>query len=413
MARWLELGSNSRQPGKAVPSERSMDPHAAQVGRDGLTFRERATLPDSLKLALGWLNQRLDETVKLDELAAVAGVRPRTLEVHFKTHLGVTPLGWVRKTRLARVRQQLLAADGDASVTRIAIGNGFVELGRFAAQYRKQFGELPSDTLRAARQSPVVEDVDDEALRLTWRALTSAYTVGFSASRSALDDVARAQELAPHFALPKAVAAWCWAQRAAHGFSATPDVDRAAALRCSDEAVGMGGQDALSLSVCSGALTLSRRLNEADRLVERALAIEPWSPWALIRRAWLSAYRGDREGALRELHMTLRSMPIEPLRHIAFIGIGCVHFDAGRYERAARWIQDGVESVPDSFWADRVRVAAISHTGARAEARRLARKLLRKDGNLTVRAARVAWPFPQAFMDRLADGLECAGVPRS
>ncbi len=43
-----------------------------------------------------------------------------------------------------------------------------------------------------------------------------------SNNRAALDDAERAQELAPHYALPKAIAAWCWGQRAAHGFSATP-----------------------------------------------------------------------------------------------------------------------------------------------------------------------------------------------
>ena len=111
--------------------------------------------------------------------------------------------------------------------------------------------------------------------------------------------------------------------------------------------------------------------------------------------------------------MTLHLMPFEPIRHLAFIGIGCAHFNAGRYERAARWVQSGTESVPDSFWADRVRVAAMAHTGARAEARRLARRLLRKDRNLTVHGARNAWPFPPAFMHRLGEGLQLAGVPRS
>jgi AraC-like DNA-binding protein len=381
--------------------------------RDGLTSRERATLPDSLKLALAWLNQRLDEPIRLEQLAAISGVRPRTIEAHFKAHLGVTPLGWVRKTRLARVRQQLLMAERDANVTQIANSNGFAELGRFAAHYRKEFGELPSDTLKAARKDPVLADVDDEALRLTWRAFASAFMVTSEANRAALEDIERALELAPDFVLPKAIAAWCWSQRAAHGFSTTPQQDRATALQYSDEASRMASRDGTALSLCSGALTLSRRLNEADRLGERALAIEPWSPWAWIRRGWLSAYRGDHDGAIRELQMTVHLMPFEPIRHLAVIGIGCAHFNAGRYERAARWVQSGMESVPDSFWADRVRVAAMAHTGARAEARRLARRLLRKDRNLTVHGARHAWPFPPDFMNRLGEGLQLAGVPRS
>lgn len=378
---------------------------------DGLMPRERASLPETLTHALDFLKQRLEEPIALDDLAVVAGVRPRTLEAHFKTYLGTTPLGWVRRTRLARARQQLLASGDDANVTGIANANGFTELGRFAAQYRKQFGELPSQTLKAARRKGS-DDINDEALRLSWRALSSAFTVGPAANRAALDDVERAQELAPDYALPKAIAAWCWAQRAAHGFGATPQQDRAHALRLADQAARLAPQDALALSLCSGALTLSRKLSEADRLIERALAMEPWSPWAWIRRAWLSAYQGDDEGALRELQITLRAMPFEPLRHLAFIGMGCAHFNAGRYERAVRWVQSGVEAVPESFWAERVLVAGAALAGARSEARRRARKLLHKDGDLTVASARAAWPFTPSFIDRLGEGLRIAGVPR-
>jgi len=51
------------------------------------------------------------------------------------------------------------------------------------------------------------------------------------------------------------------------------------------------------------------------------------------------------------------------------------------------------------------------HAGARSEARRCARSLLRKDANLTVSIAREAWPFRPAFMHRVAEGLASAGVP--
>jgi transcriptional regulator GlxA family with amidase domain len=56
----------------------------------------RDALPVSLAQALDWLDARPDEPVKLDALAAVAGVRPRTLQAHFRLYLGTTPLSWVR-----------------------------------------------------------------------------------------------------------------------------------------------------------------------------------------------------------------------------------------------------------------------------------------------------------------------------
>src|SRR5215467_10886891 len=142
-------------------------------------------------------------------------------------------------------------------------------------------------------------------------------------------------------------------------------LDRKDELRLAEEAARLAPHDSLALSLCSGGLTLARRLASADRLIERSLAMDPWSPWAWIRRGWLSAYMGDDDGALREMQITLRLMPFEPLRHLLFIGIGCVHFNAGRYERAARWIGDGVAAGPESFWAERVLVAATAHYGAR------------------------------------------------
>jgi adenylate cyclase len=127
----------------------------------------------------------------------------------------------------------------------------------------------------------------------------------------------------------------------------------------------------------------------------------------------MSAYLGDSDEAIRELRTALHLMPFEPLRHLGFIGMGCAHFGAERYERAARWVRSGVEASPGSFWGERIAVAAVALAGARQEARRMGRALLRKDPDLTVSAARRAWPFPPAFMARLGDGLEIAGVPRA
>ena len=158
---------------------------------------------------------------------------------------------------------------------------------------------------------------------------------------------------------------------------------------------------------------MTRRLADADRLIERSLAVDPWSPWAWVRRGWLSAYTGDDDNALRDLRMTPQLMPFEPLRHLLFIGIGCVHFNAGRYERAGRWVREGIAMGPESFWAERVLIAAAAHAGATTEARRYSRELLRKDANLTVAVARAAWPFPSGFMQRLGDGLAIAGVPQA
>jgi hypothetical protein len=99
------------------------------------------------------------------------------------------------------------------------------------------------------------------------------------------------------------------------------------------------------------------------------------------------------------------------MRQIVFIGMACAHFASRRYERAVSWARSGTEAFAGAFWADRITVAAAVRAGATTEARRIARRLMHKDPNLTVERARTAWPFPQRFMADLAEGLRAAGVP--
>ncbi len=317
--------------------------------------------------------------------------------------------------RLARARQEIVRRGTDATVTAVALSVGFTQLGRFAAEYRKAFGELPSAAVqRAGNSSPPRFDQDfDEAIRLTLAALPHAFAVERRQCNAALEVLCRPQELTPHYGLPKAVAGWCWAQRAAHNFSSTPDEDRERAYRLAQEAYHLARDDALTLTLSSGTFVLLHQLEEADRRLEGALALDPWLAYAWIRRGWMSAYFGDSDSAIRELRIALHLMPFDPLRHITCIGMGCAHFVAERYDRAAMWIKSGVEPYPESHWAQRVAVAAVALTGARAEARRMGRQLIRKEPGLTVSRARRAWPFTQQFMSRLGDGLEIAGFPRT
>lgn len=58
----------------------------------------------------------------------------------------------LRAVRLERARLDLSrGGDGDTSVTEVALRWGFGHLGQFAADYKRRFGELPSQSLRKAR----------------------------------------------------------------------------------------------------------------------------------------------------------------------------------------------------------------------------------------------------------------------
>jgi AraC-like DNA-binding protein len=83
------------------------------------------------------------------ELCRVTGVSERTLEYAFKEITGLTPMAYLMRLRLHRVREALLAAmPGSTKVSAEALNWGFWHFGEFSRAYKDCFGELPSETLR-------------------------------------------------------------------------------------------------------------------------------------------------------------------------------------------------------------------------------------------------------------------------
>lgn len=104
--------------------------------------------PRHLKLAEDYMRAHLDAPITNEELAALTGISLRTLYNSFRKFRGVSPMRYLRDLRMDKVREALLDADGIHNVTTVATQWGFFELGRFAAEYRRRYGESPSDTLR-------------------------------------------------------------------------------------------------------------------------------------------------------------------------------------------------------------------------------------------------------------------------
>jgi len=96
------------------------------------------------------------QPISVPELAAVAGVSERVLELGFQETTGTTPRDFMRWDRMNRARRDLLVAESASfTVTKIAARYGINELGRFAVDYKRIFGESPSTTLkRSVRSHP-------------------------------------------------------------------------------------------------------------------------------------------------------------------------------------------------------------------------------------------------------------------
>ncbi|MCY1372174.1 Helix-turn-helix domain protein [compost metagenome] len=105
--------------------------------------------PAFIRRAERFIESNADQPLTAAEIAMQVGVSLSTLFAGFQEYRHITPMFYLKQVRLQRVRDLLLAAaPGAESVTRIATQWGFTHLGRFATDYRRKFGELPSETLR-------------------------------------------------------------------------------------------------------------------------------------------------------------------------------------------------------------------------------------------------------------------------
>lgn len=113
---------------------------------DQLSLPQKSISPRDVKRAIDYIRANLDAAVTLSDIIAAAGVPGRTLFKHFRAFTGMSPMTYLRTTRLERVRAALLDARHGESIASIAARYGFDHPGRFALEYRKRFGEKPSET---------------------------------------------------------------------------------------------------------------------------------------------------------------------------------------------------------------------------------------------------------------------------
>jgi AraC-like DNA-binding protein len=107
--------------------------------------------PAYLKRAIAFIEDYADQPMTLMDVAQAAHCGIRSLHRAFHEWRGISPMRYLKEVRLRNVRQALLNPTEGDCVTDLAIRWGFLHLGQFSVDYRRAFGEKPSDTFRRAR----------------------------------------------------------------------------------------------------------------------------------------------------------------------------------------------------------------------------------------------------------------------
>ena len=115
-----------------------------------ISGRPRLSRKNVLQVCNEMIEVRAGLPIRVADLVAATGVPERTLRQVFQDYFGIGPLRYLKLRQLNQVFAALRTADPKATqVGDILVAHGIWEFGRFSSNYRRLFGETPSQTLRS------------------------------------------------------------------------------------------------------------------------------------------------------------------------------------------------------------------------------------------------------------------------
>lgn len=125
------------------------------TGPHGPMLRHIATAGSHLNQvsrAIAAIRRRFDAPIRIDDVAAEAGMSSSSLHVHFKAITRMTPLKYQKQLRLQEARRLMLAEGATASTAGFAVG--YESPSQFSREYRRLFGAPPRADIERLHAAP-------------------------------------------------------------------------------------------------------------------------------------------------------------------------------------------------------------------------------------------------------------------
>jgi len=120
-----------------------------QLYREYKQARRTGLVSAAARRVTAYIEENAHKDLTLSDLVEVSGMSARSLYLGFSQAYGTGPMAYLKRVKLGRCREDLLAASPEAEfVGDIAAIWGFYHLSSFARDYRRVFGELPSESLK-------------------------------------------------------------------------------------------------------------------------------------------------------------------------------------------------------------------------------------------------------------------------
>lgn len=102
-----------------------------------------------LKLAIDYVKKTPYDKVSLNQFCSDNHINVRSLQRAFIDQYGISPKSYTKAYHLNSVYKKLLQSNAKTTcILDIASKHGFWHMSQFSTDYRRHFGELPSDTLK-------------------------------------------------------------------------------------------------------------------------------------------------------------------------------------------------------------------------------------------------------------------------
>lgn len=113
--------------------------------------RSQQRRADIVQKAIKYMRANASEEIGILDVCAATYVSRRTLQYCFEERLNISPLQYLKSLRLNQARRQLkqllesqVARERENTIANVAAMCGFNHASRFASDYKRLFGELPS-----------------------------------------------------------------------------------------------------------------------------------------------------------------------------------------------------------------------------------------------------------------------------
>jgi AraC-like DNA-binding protein len=126
-------------------------PQGAVVRQVGLADGNLAPITRAVQ----WIRDHHDDTLRIGQLASLAGMSESTFHRHFRAVTRMTPIQYQKAVRLQEARLALVS--GGRDVAEVAHAVGYDSASQFSREYRRYFGSPPgrdAQRIRATQSVP-------------------------------------------------------------------------------------------------------------------------------------------------------------------------------------------------------------------------------------------------------------------